>query len=85
MIDIYMDCLLIYERVTASTFETSSSIRDEGHPAQNNDRQQPLSSNLMPINEQPSPTSSLVSPPQAISIGIRSPGKKTATFSHLKE
>jgi len=84
VIDIYMGYLLIYERVIASTFETSSNIGDEGHPAQNNDRQQPLSSNVRLIDEQPCLTSSLVNPHQTISIGIRSPSKETATFSHPK-
>jgi len=84
MIDIYMGHLLIYERVIESTCETSSNVGDEGHLAQNNDGHQPLSSNVRLIDEQPSLTSSLVNPPQAISIGIRSPSKDTVTFSHLK-
>jgi len=84
VIDIYVGYLLIYGRVIVSTFETSSNIGDEAHPALNNDRQQPLSSNVRLIDEQPSLSSSLVNPHQAISIGIRSPSKETATFSHLK-
>ena len=84
VIDIYMGHLLIYERVIASTFGTSSIVGIEGRPAKNNDRQQPLSSKVRLVNKQPSLTSSLANPPQAISKGIRSPSKENRDLSHLK-